>query len=163
MRSLFLFILVLPGVLAPVASATAQEAVATPEQVEAARELIREGARQIIDEELWLTAEEAEDFWPLYDEYRGRVIEVEDQYVELVREYLTRYYESTLDDDDADDFLDRYFEIESDVLKIRKRYVRRFQRIIPATKVMRLYQLENKIQAEIDAALALAIPLADPR
>jgi len=29
-------------------------------------------------------------------------------------------------------------------------------------KVMRFYQLENKISAEIDAALAVMIPLADP-
>lgn len=149
--------------LAASASAGAQEAGATPEQVEAARALIREGARQIIDEELLLTDDEAEAFWPLYDEYRARIVEVEDRYVAMIREYLTRYLEAKIDDAAADDFLDRYFDIEFDVLKIRKRYVRRFKRILPDVKVMRLYQLENKIQAEIDAALALAIPLADPR
>ena len=30
-------------------------------------------------------------------------------------------------------------------------------------KVTRFFQLENKIRAEVDRALALAIPLADPR
>lgn len=149
--------------LAASATAGAQEPGATPEQVEAARALIREGARRIIDEELLLTDAEAEAFWPLYDEYRGRIVEVEDRYVAMVREYLTRYLEAEIDDAAADDFLDRYFDVEFDVLKIRKRYVRRFKRILPDVKVMRLYQLENKIQAEIDAALALAIPLADPR
>jgi hypothetical protein len=28
---------------------------------------------------------------------------------------------------------------------------------------MRFFQLENKVQAEVNAALAMTIPLADPR
>ena len=55
-----------------------------------------------------------------------------------------------------------YFDIQSDILKIRKKYVRRFRKILPDIKVMRLYQIENKIRAEVDAALAIMVPLADP-
>jgi hypothetical protein len=50
-----------------------------------------------------------------------------------------------------------------DALQVRQRYVRHFRKIIPGIKLLRFYQLENKIRAEVDAALALAIPLADPR
>jgi hypothetical protein len=37
-----------------------------------------------------------------------------------------------------------------------------FKKSLPALKVARFYQLENKIEAEIDAQLALAVPLIEP-
>lgn len=146
----------------PTTQALAQSPGASQEQVEQARALVREGARQIVREELTLDAEESEKFWPLYDKYRAEVLEVEDTYVDLLREFLQKYYGYTLTDADAKEFIDMYFDIQGDILKIRKKYVRRFRRILPSIKVMRLYQIENKIRAEVDAALAITVPLAEP-
>lgn len=141
--------------------ALAQDQGASQEQVEAARALVREGARQIVREELVLTAEESEKFWPLYDKYRAEMLAVEDTYVDLLREFLQKYYGYNLTEKDAKEYTDTYFDIQSDILKIRKKYVRRFRRILPNIKVLRLYQIENKIRAEVDAALAITVPLAD--
>ena len=142
--------------------ATAQDTGASEEQVEEARALVREGAMQIVREELVLTEKEREDFWPLYEKYRAEILEVEDTYVDLLREFLQKYYGYTMDDDDARDYIDTYFDIQQARLKIRKKYVRRFSRVLPSIKVMRLYQIENKIRAEVDAALAITVPLAEP-
>ena len=57
---------------------------------------------------------------------------------------------------------DRYFDIKIRVLQARQSYLPRFREILSGMTVMRLYQLENKVQAEIDATLALLVPLADP-
>lgn len=65
-------------------------------------------------------------------------------------------------DDDAREYVVMYLDIQGDLLKIRKKYVRRFRKILPDIKVMRLYQIENTIRAEVDAALAITVPLADP-
>lgn len=142
--------------------AAAQDAGASEEQVEEARALVREGALQIVREELILTEEERQKFWPLYDKYRAEILEVEDTYVDLLREFLQKYYGYSMDDDDARDYIDTYFDIQQARLKIRKKYVRRFSKVLPSTKVMRLYQIENKIRAEVDAALAITVPLAEP-
>ena len=72
------------------------------------------------------------------------------------------FSEAEVDAELARDLLDDYFDIESDMLRIRKRYVRRFQAVIPAMKVTRFYQLENKLDAEVDAELAATMPLFDP-
>jgi hypothetical protein len=81
----------------------------------------------------------------------------------LVGAFAERYETGTLTDDDANELLDLSFDIQSDTIELKKRYVARFREVLPGIKVARFYQLENKIQAEVDAALALAIPLADPR
>ena len=152
-------VLVLP---AWIAVAAAQDEGASQEQVEAARALVREGARQIVRDELVLTDEEKEKFWPLYDKYRAEILVVEDAYVDLLRGFLQQYYGYSLTENDAKEYTDMYFDIQSDRLKIRKKYLRRFRKILPNITVMRLYQIENKIRAEVDAALAVTVPLADP-
>jgi hypothetical protein len=128
-----------------------------------AQEAIRMGTRQVLEEELMLDEEEQVAFWPLYDRFRAEMLTIEDEYIDLGSEFVDRYQAGELTDEDADRLLDAYHDIQMDALQVRQRYVRHFRKIIPGIKLLRFYQLENKIRAEVDAALALAIPLADPR
>ncbi|MEO1201579.1 MAG: hypothetical protein AAFX10_02650 [Pseudomonadota bacterium] len=146
--------------LAPGAPAEAQE---LKERIAIAMEMITAGAREILEEEMILTDKQKEAFWPLYDEYAAKRREIGQRYVRLIGAYLDRYQAGSLTDDDADLILDVYFDIEMDTLQLQQRYVRRFRKIMPGIKVARFFQLESKIRAEVDQALALAIPLADPR
>ena len=133
------------------------------DSIEQAQTLIRSGVRQILHDELMLTEEENEAFWPLYDEYSAELAEVSDAYISVVSEFVDRYQAADLSDDDANRLLDHSLQIQANVLEIRQRYLPRFREILSGIKVARFYQLENKVRAEVDAALALAIPLADPR
>ena len=128
-----------------------------------AQKLVRSSTRQMLDEELMLSEEEWAAFWPLYDQFRAEMLKIEEQYIDLVSEFVDRYQAGELTDEDADRLLDAYHDIQMDALQVRQRYVRHFRKIISGIKLMRFYQLENKVRAEVDAALALAIPLADPR
>jgi hypothetical protein len=47
------------------------------------------------------------------------------------------------------------------LLKKRKRYIGQFRKVLPMLKVARFYQLENKMNADVDLQLALLVPLAD--
>lgn len=131
-------------------------------ELSAAHALIQTGRETVIAEEMHFTSEEEKDFWPLYEEYNQENSAVQDRYAQMVADYVTKYYDYTLTDTDAEDVLDDYFDIQSELLRIQRKYVRKFERIMPPKKVMRFYQLQNKITAEINAALAVAIPLADP-
>ena len=133
------------------------------DSIEQAQAQIRSGMRQILHEELLLSDEESEAFWPLYDEYRADLAGISDEYVSVVSEFVDRYQAGELDDKAADRLLDESLRIQLSVVEIRQEYVSRFREILSGVKVVRFYQLENKVQAEVDAALALAIPLADPR
>jgi hypothetical protein len=147
------------------ATAMAQSAEISDEwktQLAAARELVQAERVAVITEEMHFTAEENKSFWPLYEEYHQKMLVVQDRYAELVADFVGKYYDYKLTDADARKILSDYFVIKDDLLKIQKSYVSKFEKIMSSIKVMRFYQLENKIAADIDAALALMIPLADP-
>lgn len=131
-------------------------------ELAAAHTLIQTGRETVIAEEMHFSSEEEKAFWPLYEEYNQETTVVQDRYAQMVADYVTKSYDYTLTDTDAEDVLDDYFDIQSELLRIQKKYVRKFERIMPPKKVMRFYQLQNKITAEINAALAVVIPLADP-
>jgi len=57
--------------------------------------------------------------------------------------------------------METFFGIKQELLDIKKNYLPKFKGVLPALKVARFYQLENKIEAEIDSQLALAVPLIE--
>ncbi len=127
-----------------------------------AQQLVRSGTRRILVDELMLDDTEKAAFWPLYDEYEVEMLKIGERYIALVSEFVERYQAVELSDADADRLLDAFFDIQIEISKLRERYLRDFRKILSGVKVMRFYQLENKVRAEVDAAMALAIPLADP-
>jgi len=141
---------------------TSEPDVLAESELANARALIHVARKETIDEELRLTKEEEAAFWPLYEKYRREMLTVLDRYAELITDYVTMYHNQKLTNEYADSLISDYFDIKSDLLRIQKKYVRRYRNILPSMKVARFYQLENKMNADIDAELALAVPLLDP-
>jgi hypothetical protein len=127
-----------------------------------ARELLQSGRKEIIEFELQLTDEEAAGFWSVYSEYHEDVMEVRDHHVDTLGDYLKTYRAGEVTETYAASLLDKGLDFKSDLLKVQKKYLKRFKKVLPMRKVARFYQLENKMDAEIDAQLAIAIPLMDP-
>ncbi len=127
-----------------------------------AQKLIRSGTRQILKDELHLDEQEQAAFWALYDEYDAELRKIGATYIDAVTEFVDLYQAGDLTDDNADRLLDTYFDIQIAITQLRQGYLGEFREILSGVQVMRFYQLENKVRAEVDAALALAIPLADP-
>jgi hypothetical protein len=127
-----------------------------------ARALLQQGRREIIADELRMSAVEAEAFWPVYEAYHGEIMAVRDRYADLIARYLRRYRNGDVSEEYAEDLLSDGLWFKAELLKIQKRYVRKFKKALPIRKAVRFYQLENKMDAEIDAQLAIAIPLMDP-
>jgi len=103
-------------------------------------------------------AKEAEAFWPLYREYRAAMATVNDRYVKLVVAYLDTY--KALSDDAATGMLKEYLSIERARTDVKSEYVPRFGKVITAKKVARFFQVDNKLDAVINADMARLIPLA---
>jgi hypothetical protein len=53
-----------------------------------------------------------------------------------------------------------FLSIMQDENKLKKKYVKRFMKVLPAKKVLRYYQIESKMDAVINFDLAATIPLA---
>ena len=64
-------------------------------------------------------------------------------------------------DDTAKKLLNEVLAIEGAELDMRKSYVPKFEKVLPAAKVARYYQIENKIRAAVRYELAEGIPLVE--
>ena len=143
--------------------AFAQDAADIGAKIRETQALVAKEFRQIIREEMMLTDAESKEFWPLYERYSAEKRVINEPYFAGLIEYVDRYYNGDLEDEHAERLMNTYFEVNQGVLRKRHEYVKKFGKVMSSIKVMRFFQLENKVQAEVNAALAVTIPLADPR
>ena len=128
--------------------------------IEAARTIIQTERKILIMREMTLTNEQAQAFWPLYDEYNAEVKKVEDLRIKVITDYAANY--DAMTDAVAKKLLDESLKYEENRLKLKKSYVRKFRKILPETKVVRYFQLENKLDAIVNFKTASQIPLMEP-
>ncbi len=138
----------------------ASDVVQNPE-LENARALLQAGRADIIREDLRMTDEESEGFWPVYEKYHAEIMVIRDRHAVMVAGFLLSYREGVFTDEFAEDLIDENFEIKRGLLKVQTKYVSKFRKVLPVVKVARFYQLENKMDAEVDAQLAIVIPLIE--
>jgi hypothetical protein len=126
------------------------------ETLDLTRAVIQVERREIFAKTLNLGPEESEIFWPLYDAYSSEVGLVKERQLVFVTDYVNSY--ESLTDEMAMEFLDRWLDLEQASLKIRREWVKRFTKELPATTVARFFQLDNRMNAIIRAELAQLIP-----
>jgi hypothetical protein len=141
---------------------TAQSGPASGEievTIEMVRSVMQLERKAIIAEVLELTATENMEFWPVYDDYRDEVRLVDDRLLALILSFAESY--DNLPDETAVAMVDNYFEIEMDRLKVRTKFLRRFDDVLPPKKLARFVQTENKIDVITELDLARQIPLVE--
>ena len=130
-------------------------------QIALSRSAIQTDRQNIVNQYMDLTEQESKDFWPLYREYRAKVSKLDDQVVELIINYGESYNNQSVSDEQAAQMLTDYLKLEEEELKLQKDYVKKFSVILPAKKVTRYFQLENKLDAIVEFDLAGNIPLVE--
>ena len=147
--------------------ALAQQAPAPPpppdakaeamEEIRLTRVVIQAGRQAIVTEAMDLTPAEMETFWPLYREYRLEAAKVGDRVVALIERYAANY--DTMTEEAANKLLSDFVKIERARADLKAKFLPRFKKVLPATKVMRFYQVENKMDIAVLNEMADQIPL----
>ncbi len=128
------------------------------DEIELLRSVAQTERQAIVAQAMILTDQESAAFWPLYGEYRTEVGRISDQLVKVITDYAAQ--RDTLTDDQAKTLVNDHIRFEQDLLSLRKKYVRKFGKAMPMTKVARFYQIENKLDILQKMGLASQIPLA---
>ncbi len=131
------------------------------EKVELTRASIQADRKAIVNEYMAFTEEESQEFWPLYKEYRSQATKLNDRLAKIILDYSANYKNQNISDQQAEQILSDYLVLEREKLDLREDYVTKFQQILPAIKVTRYFQLENKLDAVVDYDLAGSIPLVE--
>jgi hypothetical protein len=123
------------------------------------REKIRVDKKVFVAVNLELTDSQGEAFWPIYDNYQKELDSLTDRFIKLIEDFARNY--ETMSDEVAMKLLDEYLAIEGEHQRLRQSYLPKFREALPEKKVVRYYQLENKIDAVVDYELAAKIPLVE--
>jgi len=143
----------------PPAPPSAAEAKAEAmEEIQLTRVAIQAERQAIVTQAMDLTPEEMETFWPLYREYRLEAVKIGDRIVALILRYAASYDDLT--DATADKLLTDLVKIEQARANLKAKYLPKFKKVLPAKKVVRFYQVENKLDVAILNEMAENIPLA---
>ena len=129
--------------------------------IEIERSVLKAEKKAIVAENMNFTEDEAAVFWPLYQEFTNEEYRLQTERVKIIKEYAKNY--NSLDDIKADDLMSRYLKLKSDEAKFNIKYFKQFKKILPASKVARFFQIENKMNAIVNAELALDIPLVESK
>jgi len=113
--------------------------------------------RATIANALEMTEEESEAFWPVYNEYQKNLGIVRERQTRLMTDFLTNY--GSISDEQAQQMLGELIGIKESDVRTKKAYVPQFMRVLPPKKVVRLYQVENRLDAAFTFELTKEIPL----
>lgn len=145
---------------AAAAPASAAPTMASDEDIQMLRADIRSKRKQIVAANMTLTADEATRFWPLFDQYTGEVRKVNDTRWEMMKGYDAA--KGNLTEAQAVDYMQKSAVIDGELIALRTKYMPQFQKLIPAKKVVVLYQLDRRLDLLMNLQLASLIPLVDP-
>lgn len=99
-----------------------------------------------ITEKLNLTTQEAQKFWPVYNEFENKMDKFRKQRREDHKKYM-----SILEKNDAEieKMVDNYIIIQQKELDVKKEYHAKFKTVLPIKKVAQLYIANEQFKREL--------------
>lgn len=125
--------------------------------IELARSDLKTQKAVVIAQNLPLTEAEAIEFWPLHREYETELSRLNDEKISLIARFARSF--QTMTDQEAAELAKRTFDLEEKKTGLKRKYFKKFQKVIPATKAARFFQVENQINLALDLRVAASLPL----
>lgn len=138
-----------------VPSASAQT---VKETLDVTRQAVETQRRVLVSGALPLTDSEAKDFWPLFDAYEKQRRPIDERANRLIADFVANA--ASLSDSQAKAMLGDALEVDDARLKLRRDFLGRMAKAIPPRKLVRFFQIENKLDSVVRADLSRQIPLA---
>lgn len=113
-----------------------------------------------ITQQLSLTPDEAKVFWPVYNEYDAKRHELKKSFKESGDFHKTDYEKLT--EKEANQILDNQIIEAQKFLDLRKEYHAKFRSVLPAVKVVKLYDAERDFQKMLMDKLRQHRPASPP-
>lgn len=120
---------------------------------------VKADKKLVVAANMELNEAEGKAFWPIYDAYQKELLAINDRLGKTILAYADAYNKKALTDDLAKRFTNEALAIDQDELTLRKTYAAKLNGVLPAMKVARYIQIENKIRAALRYELAAGIPL----
>jgi Zn-dependent M32 family carboxypeptidase len=127
------------------------------QQIDMMRKDIQSQKRQVIAANMKMTDKEAEQFWPIFDQYNGELIKINDKKYAAIKEFAKSY--DTLADDVAEKLTRDGLDVDLSVAQLRLKYIPMFRKVLSGKKTALFIQLDRRLVMMIDLQISAAIPL----
>jgi hypothetical protein len=97
-----------------------------------------------VTEELELTGTEAQQFWPVYNEYEAAMATIKK---DNRKSRMTGT--ENLSESEMNAWLDNHLKREEDRVSVKRTYIAKFKKVLPVQKVVKLISLEQKFKKEL--------------
>lgn len=138
-----------PGVINP---------TVTDEDIALLRKDLRAMKMQVIGQNMSLSEDEGQKFWPIYNHYVKDLQVVNDQKYALLKQYAEMW--STMSDQDAMIYVRHWLEVDGQAQALRLRYVPVVSQVLPGKKAATFFQLDRRLNMIVDLQLFSQVPLA---
>jgi len=125
-------------------------------EIESVRADLRAGKVAVITQTMQFTPQESSAFWPIYKKYEADLTTLNDQRVQLIKDYAEQYEHMT--DAQAKTLAEKEFKFESDRIDLKRKYFKEFNNALPATTVVKYFQLEHRLDLLLDLKIASMLP-----
>lgn len=139
------------------ASSFAQIESFESEYVEMLKKDIQDASRTIVADNLTLTDEQAEIFWPIYDEYDAAYDKMVNERVEIIKDYMMNYY--SMDEETGEELIAKSLSLKEKAVNLQKEYINKMLEVLPISVVGRFFQIDSRIAAIIDITRMANLPL----
>lgn len=139
-------------------AAPAATAQTVKETLDITRQAVETQRRVLVSGALPLSDAEAKAFWPLYDDYEKERRTIDERANRLVADFVASA--ASLSDAQARAMLAEALAVDDGRLKLRREFMDRMGRAIPPRKLVRFFQIENKLDSVVRADISKQIPLA---
>jgi hypothetical protein len=119
---------------------------------------IQTDKRAVVLKSMQLDDAQVRAFTPVYDAYQADRKTLADRAIELLNSYASNY--DSMTDDAAKGILKDWLKLQDDETALTKEYAKKMGKVLPATKVLRFVQIENKLNAVLRLPAVRGIPLA---
>jgi hypothetical protein len=120
---------------------------------------VKADKKLVVAANMELNEAEGKAFWPIYDAYQKELQALNERVGKTILAYADAYNKKALTDDLAKQLTSEALAIDQDELTLRRTAAAKLNSVIPAMKVARYIQIENKIRAALRYELAAGIPL----
>jgi len=125
--------------------------------LESQKHVMKKEKKEMVKDVLELTEDQSKVFWPIYDEYMNELKPFNNILVNTITEYMDKY--ETMTNADADRLYKNYMVVDESWLKLKKKYYKKMHKVLPAIKVVRYFQLENRLRIMILGDLTIDLPM----
>jgi len=129
--------------------------------MEILREKIKADKKLVVAKNMDLSETEAKAFWPIYEAYQTELDAINSRLGRAISAYAEAYKKGPISNELAMQLLDEGLAVEEAETALKRSYVPKLNKALPAAKTARYIQIESKIRALVRMELAGNIPLVE--